>query len=61
MSHPQRPIVCSPLCFTQYMIIYNLILSLVEVEHIAIVARLSYCITGILIYSPLHIKNWYIL
>ena len=69
MSHPPRPvpisnsgvIVCSPLCFTQNMIICNLILSLVEVEHIAIVARFSYCITGILIYSPLHIKNWYIL
>ena len=48
MSHPPRPcpvpisnssiIVCSPLCLTQNMIIYTLILSLVEVEHIAIVA-----------------------
>ena len=66
MSHPPRPcpvpisnssvIVCSRLCFTQNMIICNLILSFVEVEHIAIVARFSYCITGILIYSPLHIK-----
>ena len=66
MSHPPRPcpvpisnysvIVCSRLCFTQNMIICNLILSVVEVEHIAIVARFSYCITGILIYSPLHIK-----
>ena len=35
---------------------FNLILAFVEVEHIAIVARFSYCITGILIYSPLHIK-----
>ena len=39
------------------MIISNLILSLIEVEHIAIVARFSYCITGILIYSPMHIKK----
>ena len=49
-------IVCSRLCFTQNMIICNLILSFVEVEHIVIVARFSYCITGILLYSPLHIK-----
>ena len=65
MSHPPSPcpvpisnssvIVCSRLCFTQNMIICNLILSFV-VEHIAIVARFSYCITGIVIYSPLHIK-----
>ena len=71
MSHPPRPclfpisnsggIVCSRLCFTQNMISCNLILSFVEVEHIAIVARFSYCITGILIYSPMHTKNWYIL
>ena len=40
-------IVCSRLCFTQNMILCNLILSLVAVEHIAIVARFSYCITGI--------------
>ena len=40
-----------------YLIQFNLILSLVEVEHIAIVARFSYCITGILIYSPQHIKK----
>ena len=65
MSHPPRPcpvlisnssvIVCSRLCFTQKYAC-NLILSFVEVEHIAIVARFSYCITGILICSPLHIK-----
>ena len=66
MPHPHdisnsSIIVCSRLCFTQNMIIWNLILSFVEVEHIVIVARFSYCITGILIYSPLHIKNWYIL
>ena len=71
MSHPPRPCpvlisnssvtVCSPLCFAQNMIICNLILSLVEVEHIAIVARFSYCITGILIDILLHIKKWYIL
>ena len=68
MSHHPRPcpfpisnsgvIVCSRLCFTQNMIICNLILSFVEVEDIAIVARFSYCITGILIYSPLHINNY---
>ena len=29
----------------------------VEEEHIDIVARFSYCITGILIYSPMHIKK----
>ena len=68
MSHPPRPcpvrpisnssvIDCSRLCFTENMIICNLILSFVEVEHIVIVAIFSYCITGILIYPPLHIKN----
>ena len=71
MSHPLRLcpipisnssiIVCSRLCFSQNMIICKLILSFIEVEHIAIVARLSYYITGTLIYSPLPIKNWYIL
>ena len=50
-------IVCSRLCFTQNIIICNLILSLIEVEHIDTVARFSYCITGILIYSPMHIKK----
>ena len=73
MSHPPRPcpipisnssvFVCSRLCFTQNVIIYKLILSFVEIQHIAIVARFSYCITGILIHyilSPAH-KKWYIL
>ena len=41
----------SGLCFTQNMIICNLILTFVEVEHIAIVARFSYCIIGILLYT----------
>ena len=68
MSHPPRPcpvwpisnssvFVCSRLCFTENMIICNLIISFVELEHIVIVARFSYCVTGILIYSPLHIQK----
>ena len=74
MSHPPRPcpvpisnssvIVCSRLCFTQNMIICNLILSFIEVEHIAIVARFSYCITGILnldILSPAQKKMVYLI
>ena len=53
MSHPPRPcpvpisnssvIVCSRLCFTQNMIICNLILSFVEVERLCFTQNMIIC------------------
>ena len=44
------------LCFTQNMIICNLIDLLLKLSTLLLLLTFSYCITGILIYSPAHNK-----
>ena len=53
MPHPPRP---CPVPMVSQIPVLLFAHDYVLVEHIAIVARFSYCITGILIYSPLHKK-----